>query len=518
MRKSTLRFKSLLAFLSVGLVSLALGIINFNSLSAVIEAQKAKEQALSLSADLLEKEIAHLKYRTKMGEFQRDPNQTELNIEKDAHKCGFGQWYYSSARTEAEAVISALRGPLEAIEGPHSRLHASSQEIEGLLKAGKRAEAIVLLGTRASVELYEIQNQLGGMRAEIKKYTAEVTARTDSAIRARKLLSAGVTVIAVLLAMSIGYLFSNMIERHLRGIASRLTGGALTLTATSDDVANNSETLSSATEEQAAALQETAASVTELSSMIAKTAENAQKSREVANGSSKSAKEGKEIVGQMITSIMEITDSNQAIMTQIQTSNQEISKIVGLIKEIDLKTQVINDIVFQTKLLSFNASVEAARAGEHGKGFSVVAEEVGNLARMSGSAAQQISTMLENSTREVHGIVERSKSEIEKLAQTSSEKVQAGAATAMACGEAFDHVVSDIEELTRMAGEIEVAATEQSTGINEINKAMGQLDQVTHQNAKLSNESSAAAQKLKSEASVLREHVGVLEAVLDGAK
>lgn len=99
----------------------------------------------------------------------------------------------------------------------------------------------------------------------------------------------------------------------------------------------------------------------------------------------------------MIHSITEISESNDRIMSQVADGNRKISEIVQVISEIGNKTKVINDIVFQTKLLSFNASVEAARAGEHGKGFAVVAEEVGNLAQMSGNAAKEISDMLNGS-------------------------------------------------------------------------------------------------------------------------
>lgn len=117
----------------------------------------------------------------------------------------------------------------------------------------------------------------------------------------------------------------------------------------------------------------------------------------------------------MITAIEDIHKSNQNMMMSVEKSNANIEEIIQVIHEISNKTKVINEIVFQTKLLSFNASVEAARAGEQGKGFSVVAEEIGSLAAMSGNAAQEISAMLTESTTKVEKIVNTTKSEVGAL-------------------------------------------------------------------------------------------------------
>ena len=118
---------------------------------------------------------------------------------------------------------------------------------------------------------------------------------------------------------------------------------------------------------------------------------------------------GKSIIDEMNAIVQDIHSGNEEMVKQVNNSNEEVEKIISIIKTIGDRTKVINDIVFQTKLLSFNASVEAARAGEMGKGFSVVAEEVGNLAKMSGDAAQEISAILDDSITTVHSIIERTK-------------------------------------------------------------------------------------------------------------
>jgi methyl-accepting chemotaxis protein len=220
----------------------------------------------------------------------------------------------------------------------------------------------------------------------------------------------------------------------------------------------------------------------------------------------------------MISSIDEINRSNTDIMTQIESSNQQISDIVKVISEIGNKTKVINDIVFQTKLLSFNASVEAARAGEHGKGFAVVAEEVGNLAQMSGNAAKEISQMLEGSIQKVEGIVNETKSSVEKLVVVGKEKVQTGTTTAKQCGEVLDEIVKSVTEVNQMIGEISTASREQAQGVQEINKAMSQMDQVTQQNAASSQEIAGAAEQLASQAESLRTMVEGLMKTVEGRK
>jgi methyl-accepting chemotaxis protein len=167
-------------------------------------------------------------------------------------------------------------------------------------------------------------------------------------------------------------------------------------------------------------------------------------------------------------------------------SNQEILGITKLITEIDTKTRVINDIVFQTKLLSFNASVEAARAGEHGKGFAVVAEEVGNLAQMSGNASKEISHLLSTSTKTVNDIIQSTSQKLKLISSESSEKIVKGTQQASKCDSALGLILGKIHQTHGMLSEIAVAAKEQKLGISEIHKAINQIDKMTQQNSSAS--------------------------------
>ena len=205
-------------------------------------------------------------------------------------------------------------------------------------------------------------------------------------------------------------------------------------------------------------------------------------------------------------------------MDAINESNAKISEIVTVIADIGEKTKVINDIVFQTKLLSFNASVEAARAGEHGKGFAVVAEEVGNLAQMSGNAAHEISQMLGESIKKVETTVSETKLKIETLIWDGKSKVETGTHIAHQCGDVLDEITHNIISVTQMASEISTACREQAQGVHEITKAMNNLGQVTQNNASTSEESAESSKELSTQADTLHSMVQILMDTVNGAK
>ena len=325
------------------------------------------------------------------------------------------------------------------------------------------------------------------------------------------------TLAIVMLLASLGaYFFSESLSKRLKHIAENLAAGAEDVNGASDKINSSSVSLSEASTEQAAAIQETAASIDEVSAMVKKNAENANHSREISQKSRQAAENGQAAVQDVIHAIEEISQSNGEIMSQVHESNTKIEDIVHLISEIGNKTKVINDIVFQTKLLSFNASVEAARAGEHGKGFAVVAEEVGNLAQMSGNAAKEISDMLGSSIQKVETIVRETKSKVEVLVETGKSKVELGTQTAKRCSEALESILTTVQEVDSVVSEIATASKEQSQGVSEINKAMNQLDQTTQTNATVAQSSASASNELKSQAGSLKEVVSELLWLISG--
>lgn len=322
--------------------------------------------------------------------------------------------------------------------------------------------------------------------------------------------------IPIAVALFVASFFLKKPLANLTNIAEILSGVSGNVGKTSSNMSDNSTGLSQASVEQMAALQETAASLEEVGAMIKKTSENAKATSDASAVSHKKANHGNEIVTKMIHSMEDINKSNRAVQDQMNQSNKEFSEIVNVIVEIEKKTKVINDIVFQTKLLSFNASVEAARAGEHGKGFSVVAEEIGNLASMSGTAATEISSMLDHSIKTVEQIVVNSKSKVDKLMIDGKEKVDYGTEVARDCGVILHEIVDNIKITSEMAGEISNASREQAEGVQEISKAMAQLDIVTQDNSKTSQDLSEIAGKLNDDSMTLESAVVDLIKTVNG--
>jgi methyl-accepting chemotaxis protein len=249
--------------------------------------------------------------------------------------------------------------------------------------------------------------------------------------------------------------------------------------------------------------------------MVKKSAANAAESQKAAETSRARALRGQEVMSQMMTSMSDINRNNDQVIDTVQTSNQSISEIVQMIREISERTQVINTIVFQTKLLSFNASVEAARAGEHGKGFSVVAEEIGNLAQMSGDAAREISEMLERSTKRVEAIVEETKSKVESIMSSAKSTVDHGVVVANECRQVLSEIVASCDEVMQMVSGIAVASREQSQGVMEVSKAIHQIDQSTQTSADAASKCSVTSNELAVQVKTLRDVAAGLRWVVE---
>ncbi|MGE3261793.1 MAG: methyl-accepting chemotaxis protein [Bacteriovoracia bacterium] len=383
-------------------------------------------------------------------------------------------------------------------------------------QSAERKELIHLMMT-------DVRNSARESRAAVAKLkefhvkAAEFNQKAaDNASNLGVLLSVLTLLVGCVSGGAFAWFFSGSLVKTLRSISDSISESSLQVSSASGQIAASSQQLSQAATEQAASLEETASSIEEMSAMVKKNSDNAKNTASVSTDSQNSAEKGKQAVEKMLHSMDAINQSNAVIMQQIDHSNNQIGEIVKVIAEIGNKTKVINDIVFQTKLLSFNASVEAARAGEHGKGFAVVAEEVGNLAQMSGNAAKEISSLLESSTQKVEGIVHETKTKVGTLVADGKAKVEEGTNVAKECSEILNEIVKNVASVSLMSTEIATASEEQSRGVNEITKAMGQLDAVTQTNAATSEEAASAAEELSAQAESLKGLVNELVVAVNG--
>lgn len=254
-----------------------------------------------------------------------------------------------------------------------------------------------------------------------------------------------------------------------------------TLTGLIGSVRDEANKVREASIEQAAAIQESVSALSEMSSMIAQTSQNVKMSLDTSQNALQKTVEGKEIMNRMAHS-----------MSAIQKSNVQLQDLSKVIDDIHSKTTIINDIVFKTQLLSFNASIEAARAGQHGRGFAVVAEEVGNLAEMSGQAAKDIELLLGDSQRKVKETLETIQNRVNDSNRVSQLALQA-----------FQEVATNIDEINGQVRSINEATQQQEIGIQQTNIAMKQVDVTSQANTNSSSEALEQANELKSKSELL---------------
>jgi methyl-accepting chemotaxis protein len=257
-------------------------------------------------------------------------------------------------------------------------------------------------------------------------------------------------------------------QAQLRQAVVAIIGAAHSIGTSTDEISSGNADLSRRTEEQAASLEETAASMEQLTSAVRQNADNARQASVLAGDAFSIANRGNEVVSEVVATMDEITDSTK-----------QIGEILGMIE----------GIAFQTNILALNAAVEAARAGEHGRGFAVVASEVRNLAQRSSTASKDIKRLIDHSNDRVHN----------------------GAALVDNAGQCMKEILVSVQRVTAIMKEIASASEEQSDGIEQVNKAVTQMDEVTQRNAALVEQAAAAAVSMREQAHGLVESVAAFQ-------
>ncbi|MBF0303257.1 MAG: methyl-accepting chemotaxis protein [Desulfamplus sp.] len=294
----------------------------------------------------------------------------------------------------------------------------------------------------------------------------------DSLKRSSTIMIIGL-VVALVFGIFLAFYITVSITRPIRRVIEGLTLGSQQVASASGQVSSASQSLAEGSSEQAASIEETSSSLEEMSSMTKQNSDNAAQADLL-------MKDANSVVAKANESMNQLTAS----MDDISKASDETSKII----------KTIDEIAFQTNLLALNAAVEAARAGEAGAGFAVVAEEVRNLAMRSAEAAKNTANLIEGTVT----------------------KVRDGSALVKKTSEAFTQVAASSNKVGELVGEIAAASREQSTGIEQVNIAVSEMDKVIQQNAANAEESASASEEMNAQAETMNDFVNELVGLVEG--
>lgn len=476
---------------------------------SAIEIQNVFVQAdPKLQAKLVEIEASHLEWANKV----RDGllSGKDIRAEVDPSKCILGQWAVSDeARKAYNRGDQNYKQLFDSLNQPHTQLHESVKELNGLLAAGKKDQAIELFRklTKKSLDqtietLWEMQDiaakQIEGMEKAKAVYAGETlpalhqvkTLLNRIRDQGRKNIMADVEMLNVakrtrlivtilgLAVFFIGIVIAFFISRGISGllqkVARNMADGAEQVASAAGEISSSSQTMAEGASEQAASVEETSASLEEVSSMTRQDADNAQQADDL-------MKEASEVLAQSDDSMEKLTAS----MKDISSASAQTQKIV----------KTIDEIAFQTNLLALNAAVEAARAGEAGAGFAVVADEVRNLAMRAAQAAKNTSTLIE----------------------TTVQKVKAGSALVSETSVSFRTATDAVQRVSTLLSEIAASTGEQARAMGQVSSAINQIDSITQRNAATSEQTASASEELSAQAETMKSIVHGLVRMVGGS-
>jgi len=402
---------------------------------------------------------------------------------------------------KAADVSANDRELFQRIEDIEAKYGPVALDIVGLALDGKRDDAIAKMNAECRPLLAALLKATTEYIADAQNDGVETVKQASASFSSERLMLIVVCIVAALGAFALGWFLSNAVTGPLNRavrLAEAVAAGDLRseitidthdetgqllaalkkmneslgamvgsvrqsadgIATASNEIATGNQDLSSRTEQQASALQQTAASMQQMTSTVQHNAESSRQASQLATSAADVAGRGGQVVQQVV-----------ATMGEISASSKRIADIIS----------VIDGIAFQTNILALNAAVEAARAGEQGRGFAVVASEVRSLAQRSANAAKEIKSLIEDSVG----------------------KVSTGSALVGEAGKTMTEIVEQVRRVTSLVAEINASTNEQSSGIVQVNQSVASIDQGTQQNAALVEQSAAAAESLKQQASGL---------------
>ncbi len=330
-------------------------------------------------------------------------------------------------------------------------------------------------------------------------------------------ISMSISLLGIVITIILGFIIGNKTKIAMSDISGELQEESSLLTVASSRVVNSSENLATIGTSLATSLEEITSQFQEILSMVNKNTEAVIESEKIASINKASSASGEIAVKQLVESIHDIKMNNNSFSNELVLIIQKINGMSQVINHIGAKSKIIDDIVFQTKLLSFNASVEASRAGDAGKGFSVVAGEIGSLASISGEAAKEISELLATSIKAINQIVNESQAVVENLCKISQVKITRGSEIVDECKESFSNISNNISKLDSVISNISLSSREQAIGIKEVSLAVSNISQILNKNRELAVSSTEISEDLNLQAESLELIVVKLMILLNGS-
>ncbi|MEO7143733.1 MAG: methyl-accepting chemotaxis protein [Bryobacteraceae bacterium] len=352
---------------------------------------------------------------------------------------------------------------------------AAKDQVLALSRAGKAAEASALTISTTRPAFNELIQAIDD-EVDFNKSNGDANlAFTQAALANANTWSWMLLVISVVTGLALAFILVRGINGTLRRVTLELARGAVQIASAASEVASSSQSLAQGASEQAASLEETSASSEEITSMTRKSAESSSMAASEMAAVDRNVGKGNQTLEQMVAS-----------MAEINNSSNKISKII----------KVIDEIAFQTNILALNAAVEAARAGEAGMGFAVVAEEVRNLAQRSAKAAKDTAALIEESIA------------------TSGE----GTKRLEEVSQAFRSITGSAGRVKMLVDEVNLGSQEQARGMEQIARAISQMDEVTQRTAANAEESASASEQMAAQAQALNDIVCELESLVGGVE
>ncbi len=498
------------AFLGVVAINVATGLFGLRELA---EMQRLGDKTMftrRIESAFLRREIDHLNWVRKVGQFQRDNEVTHLDVETDPHKCALGQWYYGEGRGEAEQAMPELRSVFAPIEPLHRRLHESAVHLDKILAEGSasRAEALAYYKSETSGILADLQGLLGKLRTEVDAHAQTQMQHARVQARRAQLTLCIATAGSVIIAMVLGLVMSHRIAGPLRAgaaFARRLADGDLTqqlhvrrsdevgelidaMNQTSVSLRHNVAEIRSSVLTLASASEELSATSTQVSANSSQTSTQANVVAAAAEQVSKNVATVAAASEEMSASIKEIAQqaseaanvANHA-STVAGHANGTIVKLRDSSGTIGKVVQVITAIAEQTNLLALNATIEAARAGDAGKGFAVVANEVKELAKQTSQATEEIRERIETIQSDSRAAVDAIKEigeVIHRINQIQSV------------------IAASVEEQAATMNEISGNSAEASRGSAEIAQNITRVSEAATSSTRAANHTASAASEL----------------------